>query len=360
MKREKWPRACLLCASFIIALILLFGGTTRQVFAQTNPDYPKVLRFAALSPGTLLHATLSGLAKVASDNSPMTMAIIPTAGPSAWLPMLSKQGTADVALDIFPTLWQMWTGKIAPEPVPKGFPSKPLYPGETKNIRIIVAGAQMSVGMLVRKDSEIKTYSDLPGKKIAWKWTAFPSNIAITLALLFNGGLTLDDVKTLPVTEVVAAVKAVQERRLDATACATGMGAIAEADALVGVRFLPNSLDPERVKAGQRAMPGCYTGIQRGGIPGVPEDMPLWFLPTAVLATTRMADHVAYKLVETWWDHHKEYAPIHPFLKRWTPDTFVSKHTTIPYHNGAIQFFKEKGVWSPEMEEIQNRLLSTK
>jgi TRAP transporter TAXI family solute receptor len=360
MKREKRLRAYPVCALLIIALMLLLGGTASQVFAETNPDYPKILRFAALSPGTLLHATISGLAKVASDNSPMTVVVIPTAGPASWLPMLSKMGTADVALDIFPTLWQMWTGKIAPEPVPKGFPSKPLYPDPAKNIRIIVAGAPMSVGMLVRKDSEIKTYDDLRGKKIAWEWTAFPSNIAITLALLFNGGITLDDVKTLPVTEVVTAVKAVQEGRLDSTACAVGMGAIAEADALVGVRFLPNVLDPERDKAGQRAMPGCYTGIQRGGIPGVPEDMPLWYIPTCVLATTRMADHVAYKLVETWWNHHKEYAPIHPFLRRWTPDTFANTHTTVPYHTGAVQFFKEKGVWSPEMEEIQNRLLLTK
>ena len=158
--------------------------------------------------------------------------------------------------------------------------------------------------------------------------------------------------------EVVAGVRAVQEGRIDATVCAVGMGAIAEADALVGVRFLHQSMDPKMVKEGQRAMSGCYTTIQKGGLPGVPEDTPLWSAPLANIATTRMPDHVAYKLVETWWNNYKDYQPIHPVLRFWTPKVFTNIHFTQPYHNGAIKFYKEKGVWTPEMEAKQKRLLS--
>jgi TRAP-type uncharacterized transport system substrate-binding protein len=211
--------------------------------------------------------------------------------------------------------------------------------------------------MLVRKDSGLKEISDLRGKVIGWEWAAFPANIAITLGNLFNGGLTLDDVKTLPMTEVVAGVKAVQERRIDATTCAVGMGAVAEADVLAGVRFLRNSMDPERIKAGQRAQPGAYTTLVPAGLPGVPEETPIWSMTISVLASTHMADHVAYKLVETWWTNHKEAWPIHPQLRGWGPEHFVNKNVTAPYHNGAIQLYKEKGVWTPEMEKIQSQFL---
>ena len=358
MKREKWLGIFGVGGLLIFIAILFLTVSTTHVASQTTPTYPKVLRFASFSPGTTLYAASSGFAKVASDKTPMTLMVIGTTGVPAWLPMLSKMGTADLAITGLESLWQIYTGKNAPEPVPKGFPKEPLFPVPTKNVRVLIAGAPIAGGMLVRKDSGMTEMYELRGKKVAWEWTGFPNNVGITLANLFNGGLTLDDIKPVPVTEVVSAVKALQERRLDSNACAVGMGAIAEADALVGVRFLKNSMDPERVKAGQLATPGCYPIIVRKGPPGVAEDTPIWGLPLAILVSTRMPDHVAYKLIETWWAHYNDYAPIHPLLRAWTPETFLNKNVTAPYHTGSIQFFKDKGLWSPEMDRIQNQLLA--
>ncbi len=45
-------------------------------------------------------------------------------------------------------------------------------------------------------------------------------------------------------------------------------------------------------------------------------------------------------------------------LKEWTPDRFVSKEALIPYHPGAIRFYKEKGVWTDEMAKLQEALLA--
>ena len=357
MRRRKCSRVIVFWSLLVIASITFLGFGTGDVSAQTKPEYPKALRFASLSPGTLLYTLISGLSKVASDRSPMTMIVVPTAGATTWLPMLSQQGTIDIGMENFGAMWNIWNGEAAPAPIPKGFPEKAPYP-KTRNLRILNSGPLFKMGFLVRKDSDLKDVREIKGKRIAWPWTAFPPNVQITLACLLNGGLTLDDVKTAPVTEVVAAVKAVQEGRIDATVCAVGMGAIAEADSLVGVRFLHQSMDPAMIKEGQRAMPGCYTTIQPKGVPGVPENTPLWSAPLANLASTRMPDHVAYKVVETWWDHYKDYESIHPVLKFWTPETFTNINFTIPYHDGAIQFYKEKGVWTPQMEEKQKTLLA--
>ena len=357
MKRTKCTRVIVFCLLLVVASIALLGFGPGDASAQTKQEYPKTLRFAALSPGSLLYTLISGLSKVASDKSPMTVIVIPTAGATTWLPMLSEQGTIDIGMENFGAMWNIWNGQPAPAPIPKGFPEKAPYP-KTRNIRILNAGPLFKMGFLVRKDSGLKEVRELKGKRIAWPWTAFPPNVQITIACLLNGGLTLDDVKTAPVTEVVAAVKAVQEGRIDATVCAVGMGAIAEADTLVGVRFLHQSMDPAMIKEGQRGMPGCYTTIQPKGPPGVSEDTPLWSAPLANVTSTRMPDHVAYKLVETWWNHYKDYQSIHPVLKTWTPETFTNVNFTLPYHNGAIQFYKEKGVWTPQMEEKQKVLLA--
>ena len=357
MRREKWRRVSLIGSLFIIISIFLVSVATGPTFAQSEPKYPKVLRFASLSPGSILYAIISGFSKIATDHSPMTVIVVPTAGPPTWLPMMNK-GSIDIGLENFSSMWQMWTGKSAADPIPKGFPKRPPYP-KNRNIRLLMAGTLLRAGMLTRKESGMRETSDVRGKKISWGWSAFPQNVSITLSVLFNGGLTLDDVKKVPMTEVVAGVRAVQEGRVDATTCGVGMGAVAEADALVGVRFLRASMDPERIKAGQTSMAGCYVTIQKAGPPGVPEDMPLWSLPLGIQVPTRMPDHVAYKLVETWWNYHKEYAPIHPLLRFWTPNTFVNKNITIPFHKGSIQFFKDKGVWTPEMEKINNQILNS-
>jgi len=359
MKREKWRKMYLICSLFIIAALFLMGVTAGPVSAQSNPEYPKVLRFASLSPGTVLYVLISGLSKVASDRSPMTVVVVPTAGAKTWLPMMTKQGTIDIGMENFAAMHNMWTGVVAPEPLPKGISGKPPYP-QTPTVRILNSGPLLKASMLVRKDSGMKDIRELKGKRIAWEWTAFPPNIGFTMSALLNGGLTLDDVKTVPVTEVVAAVKAVQEGRIDSAVCAMGMPAIAEADALVGVRFLNGSMDPKLAKEGARAMPGGYPTIQPAGPPGVPENTVLWGIPLANVATTRLPDHVAYKLVEAWWNHYQDYQPIHPLLKMWTPETFLNPYFTMPYHNGAIQFYRDKGVWTPELEAKQKQLLKMK
>ena len=350
MKRTK---SQLFFIIFTISVLLISFG---YALAQSTNDYPKTLRYATHSPGTSYYAAASGFAKVVSDNTPMTIVVVPTSGSLVELRMMTTQKNADIMMWSFTSVWQASKGKVAPEPLPKGLPSKAIYP-KSPELRMLMAGPTLSVGMLARKNSGIEKISDLKGKRIAWEWSGFPPNTGITLENLLNGGLTIDDVETLPVTEVVAGVRALKEGRIDATTVAVGASAVAEADALVGVRFLANSTKPEDIKEGQRATPGGYPVMVTAGKPGLPEDTPIWSLTQCMITTTRLADQVAYKLVETWWNHYQEYQPIHPMLKSWTPETYVNPNFTAAYHDGVVRFYKEKGLWTTEMEKRQKELL---
>ncbi|MGI5883112.1 MAG: TAXI family TRAP transporter solute-binding subunit, partial [Dethiobacteria bacterium] len=63
-------------------------------------------------------------------------------------------------------------------------------------------------------------------------------------------------------------------------------------------------------------------------------------------------------IVEAIWENNEELSGIHPRLKEWTIDRFVSEQATLPYHPGAIKFYKDKGVWTEEMDALQESLLS--
>ena len=39
-------------------------------------------------------------------------------------------------------------------------------------------------------------------------------------------------------------------------------------------------------------------------------------------------------------------------------DGFVDPDTTLPYHQAAVRFYKEHDAWKPDLDQIQQKLLS--
>ncbi|MDP2916970.1 MAG: TAXI family TRAP transporter solute-binding subunit, partial [Dehalococcoidia bacterium] len=136
------------------------------------------------------------------------------------------------------------------------------------------------------------------------------------------------------------------------------MGQVTEADAAVGVRFLPASTRPEDVKKAQAIFPGGNFEIWEPGPAGIKEKTPLWTYPINIVTSTSLPDSVAEVLLEAWWNNLAEIQKLHSaFARMQKPEMFVLEQISIPYHEGAVKFFKKKGAWSPKMDTIQQRLL---
>jgi TRAP-type uncharacterized transport system substrate-binding protein len=70
-------------------------------------------------------------------------------------------------------------------------------------------------------------------------------------------------------------------------------------------------------------------------------------------------DDVVAAMMGALWDHPDKLRPLHPVFKEWTRERMPTHEITMPYHPGVIRFFKDKGVWTAEMERAQRQLLTS-
>lgn len=334
------------------------AAATPAASGAPKGELPKNVTIATSSPGTTLYAMGTGLAKVASDAGPLQVIVQPFSGAPAYIPQMVSSGKPDLAILNSVEAWQAFTAKSTPKAPPEGVTIPAPYKDASNNLRALMFGTDLNTGMLVRKDSKFQTFDDLKGARVAWGFKAHGGAALAAYTNAVLGGLNTSNVKAVEVPDPTAAVRALQEGRIDAACVAIGMGAIAEADAQIGVRFLDAPRDPAAAQAAQGLMPGGRVVLMKAGrAAGVAKDTYVWSYPTVVLSSTNMPDNVAYTIVKTWWDNYQKLTPIDAQFEDWKPEIYVSKTAVVPYHPGAIAFYKEKGVWNAEMDQLQQSLL---
>ena len=106
-----------------------------------------------------------------------------------------------------------------------------------------------------------------------------------------------------------------------------------------------------------KRVPGQYPAVVPKGMYGLEEDLPCIAWRGAIYASERLDADLVYKLMDTLYSHLDELHAVHPRAKQYVLAN-ATKSATVPFHDGAIKFYKEKGVWTPELDKIQERNLA--
>ena len=328
------------------ALLLLMIG---PVEAQ---NLPRAVAIGTNPPGSVFYALASGLAKVVSEATPMQMAVQPYTGTSTFMPLLNN-GELDFGLNNFVDMALAYQG---PERLKIG--GKNPFP-HIPNVRLVMRGAPFMVGLLMRKDAPVKTIYDVKGKRLTGE---YPAQLAVwynMFGALASAGLSWKDVKVVAVPAANEGVDALVQGRVDVTQHALNSAKVREADAAVGVRHLSIDCSPEGEKRLRQAVPGYYPRVVKAGsASAVVEDT--CFVAYDICLTTHRAapDAVIAAVLKAISDNIEKLPPFHPAFKEWTRERAVDADVTIPYHPGAISFYKEQKLWSAKMDEVQKRLLA--
>jgi len=95
-----------------------------------------------------------------------------------------------------------------------------------------------------------------------------------------------------------------------------------------------------------------------GSATGILKDVALLNNDIYLVSSRQLSDDAAYAVVKALWENTKELWAAYPALASWRQQRMASRSAFIPYHPGAIRFFKEKGVWDKTMDDLQAKLLT--
>lgn len=341
----RWnPRWFVVATAFVLIQILSGAGNAQQP--------PKSVTLGTNPAGTVFYAVAGGLASIISGVAPFQAVIQPYTGTSTFLPLLDN-GEIDFGIINAVEMNLAYQGaarfKVAGRnPLP-----------HVPNTRLIMRGSPLQVSLVVKKESNIKTVHDVKGKRVTGE---YPANLAIWFHIftgLASGGMTWDDVKVVPVPAVNEGVDAVVQGRADVSNHAIGAAKIKEADASVGVRFVSLDCSPQGEERVRKAVPGYYVAtIKSGSSTGVVGDTCVLSYDIYFVGHKALPDQVVQAALKAVWDNVDKLPPLHPQFKDWTRERAASADVTIPYHPAAVEFYKEKGVWSAKMDETQKKLLA--
>jgi hypothetical protein len=297
----------------------------------------------------IVNAQGVGIADICTKYTPMTIKVSTATNEMAWVPMTA---TKEIDLGVASSLpiRQAYLGSFVFKDIAKkaGVKSFPL--------RLICGGSPLLVNFMVRGNDPAQTIADLKGRRVV----TFREGTHFDLynkARLANAGLSLDDVKHVPAANPIESARAVMEGRADAGDVALGAPIVTEAVAKVNARFLP--LDPSSgaVRRMKKVVEVAYVTEVPGGVfAGVPEPEYLMSMDTVFVAREDISEEVVYELTKAIWEHNAELLK-KPGLMAWNTKKFLTTQPGVPYHDGAIKFYKEIGVWDREMVKFQRNVL---
>jgi hypothetical protein len=224
-------------------------------------------------------------------------------------------------------------------------------------IRALMVGHPTMYSVVVKADSGMKKVPDLKGKKINIKQLGPIGQELTVVAMLKAYGMDPEkDVTQVTATDSAEAMRMVKDGRLDGYSTSITEPSVAELDRAVGAYVIP--LDTDKVEAVKIAVPGL-TSYKVKDMPGVKSEIIAMGSPAILWAHQNLSDDIAYTIVKTLFENQKELEPVHSDFKHWTLETTAEKGADIglPFHNGAIKYLKEKGLWTARMEGVQQELL---
>jgi TRAP transporter TAXI family solute receptor len=275
---------------------------------------------------------------IAADISKYTSGIEATAqvtGGAAENMKLLHEGKIDLALAQADVAWSAAQGKL------NGLPDK-------VPVRALCGTVSAYMHLVTLQSLGISSVADLKGKRISSGLPGTGTSIK-ALRVLDASGVTPDSLQIDTHQDYPEAAQALKEGKIDAFAWdATLPGkAILDLVAVPGIKI--RLLSSGEVVPQMVAKYGPFyfvAAIPKGTYPGENEDVPAAAGKTLFVTDDRLEEPRAYEVTKAILEHIPELSDALVAAKEMSPTNAVLG-SSIPFHPGALRYYKEKGIAIP-------------
>jgi TRAP transporter TAXI family solute receptor len=278
---------------------------------------------ASMQPGTLNHTSATAVAKVLKEKAGLNVVVQPTAGESVLIPLVAR-GEAEFGI----------ANILEVEAAKAGNP----------DLRLIGSLHALRGAFWVRKDSTMKTMADLKGKKVGMGYSAMRTIDPMIKAILATGGLTEKDVTPVLIPNVIRGADDFTSGAADMFFFAFGAPKVREVDATVGgIRAL--EIPESGMAAAKKILPEGYLSpaVPNPFFIGVEKPMGVYTWDNMIFTNAKVSDDAVYKLIDTLEKNKADLVSIQPALREFSAAALY-KDYGIPYHPGALKYFKEHNI----------------
>jgi len=330
--------------------VALLGFVMQAHSADSNfaPEFPRTMSWSAYNLGTTGYNQAVGIGKALKDNYNVNLRVLPGKNDVSRLLPLQRGRVQFSANGVATYFGQEGVFQFA---------------GKTwgpMRLRLVMAShGDSNQALGVANDLGIKSYADLRGKRVPYVRGAPALNVT-TEAFLACGGLTWDDVERVDFPGYNAMWTGIVNGQVDAAYATTVSGPTRKLEASPRGIFWPPA--PHDDAGCWQRMDGVVPFMQkhmatRGA--AISEDNPHEgaTYPYPMLITLAGQDEqLVHDLAKAIHIHYEEYKNADPGSIGWAMER-QNFQWVVPFHEGAVRYFKSIGVWSDADDAHNSRLI---
>lgn len=214
------------------------------------------------------------------------------------------------------------------------------------NLRAIARLTPWYNGLVVKKDSSIRTLKDLKGQPMPSGFAGNPLGRVLMQGYLANAGLTPEDTRAVPVPAFPRMFDAFKQQQTVTSIGTIGMSQLQEwTVALGGVRFLPFDDSPAAMAALSKYIPNAYVTELKPGPGRVGIDAPTKMLvyDYVLWGNDKVKDDVVTKVVDALYAGVADLKATGPLWNEFEP-ALMGKEVGLAPHPAAARYYQSKGL----------------
>jgi uncharacterized protein len=331
-----------------IALTAILATASSVSAQSTQPELPRQMAWTAYNLGTTGYNQSVAIGAMLREKYNITLRVIP--------------GQNDVS-----RLLPLNTGRVqfSANGVATYFAQEGVYQfGDPewgpRPLRMLISSSGLSnQAVAVGADTGVTTFQELRGRRVPFVRAAPALNISME-AYLACGGLTWDDVVRVDFPGYDAMWDGLINGDVDAAFGTTVSGPTRRLEASPrGIRWLPAPHDDRDCWQRLLSVAPYFTRYNATRGPGISEENPqeAGTYPYPILITLEnQNENTVYWLTRVIHENYDSYKDADPGAIGWALEYQVFDWV-VPYHDGAVRYWREIGAWTDEYEAHNQALI---